>query len=179
VGKPFPTSSFPTSQNSTDLTTLPDPSSVSNLKLANSHGSIEWTNVDTQYQDSDTYIKIGTGFVSVDAANLAPSLNGSGTVKLNVDGCTTWKVYYADHPVTSLNDLKTENRVIADQTTGCTEICTSATCSGNVLTIQVPHFDGYGGEGGGGSTSVPEFGTWALLLALTVTILGVFFRRKS
>ena len=120
VGKPFnASSSFPTSYGSTDLTSVSDPSSVSNLVLANSEGSIEWVgNVNTQYQDFNTHITIGTGFVSIDAANLDSSINSSANVSIHVAGCDSWTIYYANHTVTSLAQLESEGVVVGTEIAG-------------------------------------------------------------
>jgi hypothetical protein len=45
-----------------------------------------------------------------------------------------------------------------------------------VLTFKAMHFDGFGG--GGAGAAVPEFGAWALLIAVCATVAGMLFLRS-
>ncbi len=145
---------FPTGNGTTDFNALSDYTAISNMKLANSNASITWTGatVDAEGENYDSYVSFGTGYVSMDPANVKDSLSNdtgtvsgfSATVNITVDGCDSYTIYYANAHYTSLNDIKTNGQVC---NAGTTPACTNISCAGATLAFDVPHFDGYGGEG--------------------------------
>jgi len=162
-----PTSSF----NGTNFESVENMSSIYNMTLANDLGSIVWNgSVDARGEDYDQYVTVGQGFVSVNASALDVSINSSAVVTVSVDSCDSWQIYYAAQPVSSLAELKSVGSVVGTSITGCTSYCSNPTCSNNVLSYTVEHFDGTGGEGS--AQPVPEFSTYAMLLALVLTIGG-------
>jgi len=144
---------FTVANGSTDFSAEGDLSSVSSMKLAASTNNfIQWTNdVDATSEDYDTYITMGTGYVSVDSANLDASIDSSSRVSVDVTGCGRWTIYHSAFTATSLSDLKSKGDVESWSGTGasgtCSSYCSNVTCSGSVLSFDVTGFDGTGGEG--------------------------------
>jgi hypothetical protein len=155
--------------NSSDLENVPS------VTLANNWGKVNWVgNTYVSDQDFDTNVKIGYGFVSVNAANLHSSLNSSADVSITVDGCATYTIYYASSFYTSFADIKANGQECNEFTTPA---CTNIVCNGNTLSFTVPHFDGFGGEGGNGA--VPEFSTWTMMIAILGIMISFIFIRKN
>lgn len=153
------TTIFETSSGSTNFALETDLSSVSNLKLADTTNRfIQWTNpVDASVGDDyDTYIEMGTGYVSVDVSNLDASLDATATVSVDVTSCGTWTIYHATQTVTSLANLKavgsivgTGNNLGGTSSGSCTSWCSNPTCDAATkkLSFTAEGFDGGGGEG--------------------------------
>jgi hypothetical protein len=162
---------------STNLSVVADLTNVSGLTLVKTgSGTIKWTApVDVVGADLSSQVRIGTGFVSINKSSLHSSLDGPANVSITVAGCNDYTVYYATGYQSSLASLKSVGQVC---NAGTTPACTNIKCEGTTLSFTVSHFDGYGGEGSAGQP-VPEFGTWALMIALGLTIGGfVAIRRK-
>lgn len=150
------TTNFPTANGTTDFSAISDFTALSNMKLATSQGSILWNGatVNAETEDYDSYVNIGDGFVSINPANVRDSLsNDSGTVSgfnarvsIAVNGCDTYSIYYYNAFSSSLNDIITNGQTCNE---GTSPACTNITCTNNLLSFDVPHFDSYGGEGDG------------------------------
>ncbi|MFC1775179.1 hypothetical protein ACFLZN_02590, partial [Nanoarchaeota archaeon] len=141
--------------------------------------SITWiNNVNAVDQNFDSHISMGSGYVSMNASALDSSLNSTVQVNVSVASCENWQVYYASQPVDNITHLQSVGSVIGsghdDQGT-CSDPCQSVTCVNNRLVIEMSHLDGVGGEG---ANAIPEFSTYALLLALALTIGGFVVLRK-
>ena len=143
---PNPVSTHFTPQHgSTDFTSLSSLENVPNVKLANPAGSIQWTNpVTVESQDLDSNIKVGTGYVSINKASLDSSLDAPAHLSFSVTTCSSYKAYYASGYRSSLAEIKSAGQECNATTTPA---CANMTCENNTLSFDVPHFDGYAGEG--------------------------------
>ena len=175
--------SFTTALGSTNFATVANLSNVTNMKLADTSGSIIWNNgVDATNQDYDSAIDIGSGFVFVNSSALDSSANSSANISIDVNSCDTWSIYNHDGVVTSLANLKSLGSEVGTGTgaTGsCTSVCSNPTCVNNVLTFTVGGFSSHGGDGEGSTPDVPEFSDYAIMFILIVTIGGFFSIRKK
>lgn len=168
---------FTTAHGTTDFESVNNMSSISNMKLANSYGSITWDSVNARLQDADTNVIIGQGFVSVDSDHLDSSWSSPATVSIPVSGCDGYVAYHADGVHTSLNSIKNSGTVCD---AGTTPACANFVCENNVLTFDVTEFNGYGGEGnGGGSGGAPEFTELTYILALLLGAALVWYLRRN
>jgi len=152
-------SNFPTSAGTTNFNAVDDINAVADMKLANSSGSVLWdgTTVNANGEDYDSYVKIGSGFVSMDVSNVDDTLSNdsdtvsgfSATVSIQVAGCTSFSIYHADGFHSSLSSIKGDASVETcntDTTSTCAYV-SNIDCTGTTLSFDVTHFDGYGGEG--------------------------------
>lgn len=159
---------FPIANGSTNPKLEGDLTSVSNYKLANVNGFVQWQNgVNIDGINFDKRLKIGDGFVSLDASNVHSSLDTQATVSLDIDSCLDYTIYYASSFYSTKQDIIDNGQ---ECNTGTNPACTNISCTDNVLTFTVPHFDGFGveGGGGGGGAGVPEFGTFASVVVILV-----------
>lgn len=124
----------------TDFSTVIDLSNISNLTLTNATGSIRWTNAtDVERVDLNSGVLIGDNFVSVDPANV--SLDSPARVTLNVASCSPVPtIYYASSFYTAASDIIAHGSVCSATTATA---CTNISCVDNVMTFDVPHFDGF------------------------------------
>ncbi len=175
-------STFTPAYSSTDLTAESNLGAVSNLKLANSSGKITWANaLDVRHQDLDSNVSIGSDYVSVNASTLPAAFDSDATVSINVSSCDSYQIYYDNVFRTNASDIITNGQICDENSTTA---CTNAMCSDGVLTFDVPHFDSYAvqeGGGGGGAPAgptptVPEFSTYALMAMLISS--AWYMRRK-
>jgi hypothetical protein len=157
--------------------------SVSSMSLATSQGKITWqSSVDVAGENLDEDVIIGSGFVSVNVSGLVNptgGMNSTADVSVQVADCGTWTIYHSTIPVSSLTQLKNIGTVVGSgsgETGSCTTYCSNPVCSNGQLNFTVAHFDGAGGEGSG---AVPEFSTWAMLIALSGVLVGFFTIRKN
>jgi hypothetical protein len=143
-----PTASTFSGSDTTDLNGISDFSSLSNLKLATTQGSLQWENpVNACDENFDSNVKIGDGFVSLNKSALRSDKNSGANLSMHVSTCDHLTLYYATGFRSSLSDIKTNGQLCdANSSPACTDI----QCSGNTATFHVPHFDGYGAEGGEG-----------------------------
>jgi cysteine-rich repeat protein len=147
---------FPVIYGTTDFSSALDLTAVPDLKLSNAYGSAEWqgSSVYTTNEDYDSYVRLGSGFISMDPAhvnstlaNNAGSITGFRTrVELKVAGCDNHTVYYSSGFYNTLADIKAHGQVCNASTVPA---CTDIRCIDNTLSFYVPHFDSYGGEGTG------------------------------
>ncbi len=167
---------FTTTYGSTNFSAVENISAVPQMTLATTAGSIKWNGVvNAADQDFDSQVRIGDGFVGINASSLHSSLDAPANVSINVGGCGFYDIYYATgFESNSLEDVKAAGQPCTPESSPA---CTNIVCENNVLTFTVEHFDLYGGEGGD-VHAVPEFGTWALILALGLVAGGMFSMRK-
>jgi hypothetical protein len=154
---------------------------LQDVRLANEKGKIDWQEpVDVRGEDFDAAIDIDVGYVSLNASSLNPSLNSSARVTVKVDGCDEWVIYYLNRTVVDYHDLRTNGRMVGTREDGCWEYCSDVVCDNRAGTLSytVQHFDGTGGYGYGGIIPVPEFGTWAMVLALAGVVAGMIIVRR-
>lgn len=142
---------FPTEQGTTNVSAL-DRTNVSNYRLANQKGFVQWSNpVNVRGADFDSHARIGDGFASFDIANLHSSLDTEAQVQLDIGTCTNVTLYYASAFYESLSDIK-ENGQVCNE--GTNPACSNISCEDGIVTFTIPHFDSVGGEG---AATVPEF----------------------
>jgi len=161
--------------NQSDLGAIPG------LTLGSDTSSVTWNqNVSVKDADIDTYASMGSGYVSFNMPYLNNTFNASANVSIDVSTCDNWIIYYVDHYVTSLNELKNEGYIVGNNMIGCSTYCSNPVCSNNKLNYTVTHFDGTGGEGDASPTAVPEFSTITLILTVIITITGfIAIRQKN
>ena len=136
---------FDPSHGSTDFSSLPSLVDVPDVKLANPAGAIQWTvPVTVLNQDLDSNVRVGTGYISINKAELDSSLDAPAHLSFSVLTCDSYKAYYASGYRSSLSEIKSAGQIC---NAGTTPACTNMACENNVLSFDVPHFDGYGGEG--------------------------------
>jgi len=168
--------------DSTDLNFVSNTDSVSNLVLASTTSSIKWNgNVNVSRADLDSNINIGPQFVSLNLAQLSSSFNSSANVTFTSMNCNNFNLYHANGFYASSAALMAAGTVVATQNNvggNCNDasICTNVRCSGGMVTFTAAHFDGFGG---GGGNAVPEFSTYAMMLALVIVVGGFLFFRKG
>ncbi len=172
-------SEFTTSYGTTNFRKSSNISSIDNLKLANSHGSILWNgSINAKDQDADSNIKISSGYISVNSSAIDGSWNTTANISISVSGCSNYTVYYAGGIYSSLSDIKTNGQKCNSTSTPS---CENIVCTGSKLNFTVSQFSSYGGEGSSsGGSSVPEWDDYAVLLIL-ITVIGGFFgiRKKD
>jgi len=178
------TNVFSTSYGSTDFNNVANLNNVTNMVLATQYGKVKWTNgVNVSSQDIDKSVKIGDGFVSINVSALHNTFNTSAKVNISVLSCDEWTIYYSNQTVNSLTELKISGQQVGNgsgATGSCTSQCSNPTCLNNIISFDIAHFDSFGGEGEqGGEVPVPEFSTWAILLALTITTIGFFMIKNK
>ena len=104
-------SEFTTSYGTTNFRKSSNISSIDNLKLANSHGSILWNgSINAKDQDADSNIKISSGYISVNSSAIDGSWNTTANISISVSGCSNYTVYYAGGIYSSLSDIKTNGQ---------------------------------------------------------------------
>jgi cysteine-rich repeat protein len=141
IGPPV-ADTFPTNLGTTDFTAVSNYAAVPAMKLAKSEGSITWTNpVMAGEQNFDNNIKIGAHFVSLNVSALHATVDAPARVSLAVSSCDNPVIYYATGYRTSLADIKSAGQVCNGTTIPA---CTSISCSANVVSFSVPHFDAFG-----------------------------------
>jgi len=166
---------FDYSYGTTNFSALDNLTSVPSMTLATQLSKIVWNNdVNAENADFDSNVKMGYKFVSVNSESLDSSINSSAEVTLQVEGCDTYTIYYAEQFYDNFDDIKANGQVCD---AGSEPSCTDITCVGNILTFTAEHFDGYGGEGG--LSAVPEFSTITMLIALVGVIGGFMFIRRE
>lgn len=177
------TTEFTVARGTTDFAAVSNLSNVSQPKLANTHGSVQWTNtVNVANQDFDANVRIGSGYISINKSALHSSVDAPATVSVSVAGCTNLTLYYATGFRNSIAEIKANGQQC---NAGSNPSCTNIQCAGTTATFTVQHFDSYGGEGGGGSTpqggsdGVPEFSSITILIAAVAVITGFFFIRRQ
>jgi hypothetical protein len=173
--------SFSTSYGSTNFGLVSDLSSIPGVKLASYSGSIKWTNtVNAVDQNFDSNVRIGSGYVSINKTALHSSIDAPAKVNVSVSGCVTYTAYYASGYRSTLAEIKSNGQVCNSTTNPA---CTNMQCVNNWLSFDVPHFDSYGGEGGGstpqgGGSGVPEFSSITMILAAVGVVMGFFAVRR-
>jgi hypothetical protein len=161
---------------------IPDLHNVVNMTLDKDGGKVRWnSDVYASLQDFDTYVKMGSNFVSMNMRGLDSSFNSSANVTFTGINCASFVLYYATGFYSTNADLVNHGVVEATQAHighDCDDasVCRNVRCSGGVLTFKAMHFDGFGG--GGAGAAVPEFGAWALLIAVCATVAGMLFLRS-
>ena len=91
--------------------------------------------------DLDTFIKTGSGFISLNISGLNQTLNSSATVTLEGVSCGGYVLYYSAGHFTSLAELLESGSKQVVATAGastCTDtsICDTVSCSGSTLTFR-------------------------------------------
>lgn len=166
-----------TGSGTTDFRFASDLSAVPTMKLATSSGSINWSgNINVVMQDYDSYLRIGSGYVSMNVTELDSSINSSATVTLNADCSRSQTLYYAEGFYDDAADIVAENNVCNETTTPA---CSAIVCTGGAsgtLTFNVEHFDSYGLDEG---ENVPEFSDLTYLLALVIVAGSFLIIRKK
>ncbi|MFC1769404.1 LamG domain-containing protein, partial [Nanoarchaeota archaeon] len=133
---------FPTAYGTTNFVLESNLSKVYNLTLANQRGKIRFNGtqeIKTKYQDYDTYVEIGVGFVSVNASGLDGSFNETVNITINNVDCDS-DLYYGNNTYNSRNDIMTLGYVCNESTDPA---CTNIACSDGTLTFTASHFTGY------------------------------------
>ena len=171
--------------DTTNPSSIPDYTDVSDFILhKTSKSKIKWiNNVNIDSADLDTNIKMGIKFTSVNSAALNASLNTTANITIYDIDCDNFDLYHASGFYDSFSAIKTNGNKVADQSNkngDCDDdtICKDVQCSGTTLTFEAQHFDGFGAEEQQEQGAVPEFSTWAMILALIITILGCYSIRK-
>jgi photosystem II stability/assembly factor-like uncharacterized protein len=155
---------------------------IPNATLVTDQGRIQWPGtIDAEGQDFDAYVKIGNKFVSLNMPYLNPTLNNTAHVQMWGIDCSHFKLYYSSSFYPTAASIIAHGGIIATQANiggDCTDpsICTNVACSANTLTFTAQHFDGFAEQDE--TPPIPEFGTWALLLALGIMALGVINMRR-
>ena len=177
---------------------------VENLYVSNSFSSVNWSSSRLDFHQRavnlDSALIFGYGFVSVDSVNW-PELNESrfvpfnATVRVQVDGCDTWTIYYLNRTTSSLSDLIANGTVVGTSAAGCNvtlpgdsqPYCSNPVCAGTTLTYNILHFDTTGGDGqpldGDGDGAAPEFtgigNIVAIALLAIAGLLYLYVRKKE
>jgi hypothetical protein len=155
---------------------------VPNVTLVKSGGKVRWQlPINVTQQNFDSNVKLGSNFVSMNVSALDPSLNSSADISFTGMDCYHFTLYYATGFFSTMESLINAGRQVATQVNvghDCDDpsICTNVKCANGVLNFTAQHFDGFGGGGGAGA-EVPEFSTWALLVAISATIAGLLYAR--
>jgi ELWxxDGT repeat protein len=166
---------------STNFSAVANLANITNATLRKGGSSILWPRLDADHEDIDDQVRLGQGFVSVNASSLDWTFNTSARVTVSVVSCDRWYIYHSGGEVWSLADLKANGTLIGSgsgPTGSCTALCSDPLCSGNNLSFTMGHFDGAGGDGEV-AAPVPEMQGWALLLALAGIIVGITYVRKN
>ena len=158
--------------------------SLSSLILKKSNGKIEWGKsppYDVCGAPLDDAISVSGSHASIDADALDASLDSEANVTLEGVDCADFNLYYAADFYTDVQSIIDNGALVATQNnigSNCTNssICTDVACSGSTLIFTAQHFDSFGN--GGGSSSVPEFSSYTLILAIILGVLAVLFIRK-
>ncbi len=167
----------------TNFSSVPDLFDVNNMVLATAATKVRWTGlVSVSGNDYDSNIKMGSKFVSINVSALDQTINSSAVVNMSGINCASFNLYYATGFYSDAASLIAGGTKVADQSNvggNCADAtkCTALSCSGGVLTFTAQHFDGFGEQDI--PSYVPEFGTWALLLALGLVAGGIVSMRKK
>lgn len=140
--------------DTTDFANEPDPTNVSNATLEKSNTKVIWqNNVNAYNVDFDTYFILNDGIISIDTDNVNETFDSAADVTMNlanVNGvdCASFELYYADNFYSTISDISSNGELIAsaDNVGGnCVDssVCQNVECTGNVLTFEAQHFDGF------------------------------------
>ncbi len=171
-------------QGTTNFTLVPDLFDVRNMTLATTNTSVRWTGtVNASGKDFDTQVKMESLLLSINVSALGQGFNSTAVVNMSGINCAYFNLYYAagfHANVSSLISAGTRVATKVNRGGNCIDptICTDITCTNGVLTFTAQHFDGFGGDTGP-TPPIPEFGTWALLLALGLVAGGIVSMRKK
>jgi len=126
--------------STTNFKTVLNPGSVPNAILEIVlFGRILWNNpINVSNQDFDAHVFIGQRFVSIDSANLDPSINTSADITLLNVICPVSVISFAEGVHTTINTIHANGTdcVVAG-------ICTNVVCSGTTLNFSVSRFTGF------------------------------------
>lgn len=163
-------------------TKVPDLRVAEDVTLYKDGGKVIWTSpVRAALQNYDDNILLANNFISLQTANLDPTYDAPADVTFTGINCESFRLYYATGFYDNAEDLSAAGILVAGpgQVGGdCTDptICTNLQCADGSLTFTAMHFDGFAeGEEG---YNVPEFGTWALLITVCLTIGGLLYQRS-
>jgi hypothetical protein len=168
--------------NGTDFGSEPDLTNVTHMVLSKPETAVRWNgSVDVDGQDLASNVLMGDRFVSLNMAALDPSMNSSAVINMSDMHCAQFELYYAVGFYNNSGSIRSAGRLVATAANlggSCTDasVCTNLQCSNGVLTFTAKHFDGFGG--GDPLPITPEFGTWAMILALALAIGGFAYVRK-
>lgn len=168
-----PITKFSVENGTTNLSAIFDIGNVEDFTIATSQSVVMWNqNVSLDGGDLDTWVNMGKDFISINASAFDSTINTSANLTMSLGHCDDMKIYYADSFYTNKEDIISNGKLCNEATEPA---CTNIVCNEGTLTFTVEHFDSYVGNSG---NPVPEFSDYALVLAVALTLSGLFFFRK-